>query len=143
MAATNTIRKVLVIQGQGMELRGKVNLEVFGPETLDDINTMIRVAAEQLDIDVDIFHSNDEDEVVAYIEAATMDALIVNPSGFTTSEGPLPGAIAALSCPKYEVHASNPAARGMHSTLLPHCSGAVCGFGYAGYAMALRAMSDA
>ncbi|MEM7079491.1 MAG: type II 3-dehydroquinate dehydratase [Pseudomonadota bacterium] len=134
-------KKILVVQGQGMEMRGRVQVEIFGPETLDDINAMIQASAQLHGLEVDIYHSNDEAEVVAYINAAQMDALIINPSGFTATTGPLPTALSELTCPIYEVHASNPTARGVRSTLLPHCAGAVCGFGYAGYSMALGALA--
>ena len=135
--------KVLVIQGADMELRGIENVAVFGPETLDEINADIRARADELGLGVEIFHSNDEAEVVAEIArlAAEIDAFIINPSGFTVTEGPLPDAIEALDVPSYEVHASNPSARGVVSTLLPKCTGAICGFGYAGYGMALEAIA--
>ena len=90
--------KVLVVQGAGMELRGIENVAVFGPETLDEINADIRARADELGLGVEIFHSNDEAEVVAEIArlAAEIDAFIINPSGFTVTEGPLPDAIEAL-----------------------------------------------
>ena len=137
--------KVLVIQGAGMELRGKTQVEIFGPETLDDINAGIRASAATLDIDVDIMQSNDETAVVQRLASAGIEyaAMIINPSGFTATEGPLPGAIEALAFPCFEVHASNPTRRGLRSTIQPVCQGAICGFGYGGYEMALRAIRAA
>lgn len=136
--------KVLVVQGAGMDQRGKVQVEVFGPETLDEINARIETDAAGLGIEVEIRQSNDLDEVVAWLRAVQPGeyaALLINPGGFTTAEGALPDAIAALPMPAYEVHASNPAARGVHSVLQPVCQGAVCGFGYAGYGIALRGLT--
>ncbi len=135
--------KVLVIQGAGMELRGKVQLDVFGPETLEEINARIETEAAVLGLEVEIVQSNDEDAVVALLESRAAGeylALLINPGGFTTTEGPLPEAIAQLTFPAYEVHASNPGARGVRSTLLPVCKGAVCGFGYDGYRLALTGL---
>ncbi|TNF81162.1 MAG: type II 3-dehydroquinate dehydratase [Gammaproteobacteria bacterium] len=137
--------KVLVIQGAGMELRGKVDVEIFGPETLDEINARIEADANALGVAVDIRQSNDEAEVAAWIQdaAGEIDALIINPSGFTTAEGPLIDALRGVSVPVVEVHASNPSARGVRSTVTPVCKGAVCGFGYDGYRVALGGLRDA
>ena len=135
--------KVVVIQGAGMDQRGKVQIEIFGPDTLDQINSRIEEEARAAGLAVEIFQSNDEQETVTFVQGLTDEyvAGIINPSGFTATEGPLPGAIAALSFPFYEVHASNPSARGLASTLLPVCKGGVCGFGYAGYGVALRTIA--
>ena len=56
--------KVLVIQGSGMNMRGKSQLEIFGPTTLEQMNEQILGYAEGLGIDVELFHSNIEGEVV-------------------------------------------------------------------------------
>lgn len=134
---------MLVVQGAGMELRGTVQIDVFGPDTLQEINVRIEADAARLGLDVEIVQYNDEAALVAFLKSCDADeylALLINPSGFTTSEGPLPGAIADLVFPAYEVHASNPGARGVRSTLLPVCKGAVCGFGYDGYRLALSGL---
>ncbi len=138
--------KVLIIQGAGMDMRGKARVEIFGPETLDEINAIIRNHAKALTLDVEILQSNDEDSVVNRldsIDATDIAAVLINPAGFTTTTGPLPDAVAKLTIPVYEVHASNPAARGVKSTLLPVCTGAICGFGYLGYKLGLLAIKDA
>ena len=131
--------KVLVIQGAGMELRGRADVEIFGPETLDEINARVEADALALGVTVEISQTNVESEAATWINraAGTFDALIINPSGFTTAEGPLLEALRALSIPACEVHASNPAARGVRSTVTPVCNCAVCGFGYDGYRVAL------
>ena len=56
--------KVLVIQGAGMNMRGKSQVEIFGPATLDEMDEQIKGYAEGLGIDVEMFHSNIEGEVV-------------------------------------------------------------------------------
>lgn len=136
--------KILVIQGAGMDRRGKEQVEVFGPETLDEINARIQADAAALGFEVVIRQSNELDEVVGWLRAlrpGEYDALLINPGGFTTAEGVLPEVITDLSIPAYEVHASNPAARGVRSRLQPVCKGSVCGFGYAGYGLALRGIT--
>ena len=136
--------KVLVIQGAGMDLRGKTQVEIFGPETLDEINAQISQQAKALGLAVEIFQSNDEQEVISKLrglKSGDIDALIINPGGFTAIEGQLPETVSSLGVPAFEVHASNPAARDVRSKLLPVCQGGVCGFGYAGYGMVLQAIS--
>jgi 3-dehydroquinate dehydratase-2 len=133
---------VIVIQGAGMSMRGKVDLEVFGPSTLEEINETVRRYARDLGVNVEIFFSNVEGEVVdALFDAHDrgVDAGLINPAGFTTLEGLLPGAIASVSFPVIEVHASNPTSRGVVSRILPSCTGSVTGFGLYSYHLGLLA----
>ena len=135
--------KVLVIQGAGMNMRGKSQLDIFGPTTLDQINEQILGYAEGLGIDVEIYHSNIEGEVVNALYDAherQIDAALINPAGYTTNTGPLRSAIPQVGYPVIEVHASNPTARGTVSNVLPVCKGSVYGFGVYGYYLALEAV---
>ena len=135
--------KVLVIQGAGMNMRGKSKLDIFGPTTLDQINEQILGYAEGLGIDVELYHSNIEGEVVNAIYDAhdrQIDAAVINPAGYTTTTGPLRAAITQVGFPFIEVHASNPTARGTVSNVLPVCKGSVYGFGVYGYYLALEAV---
>jgi 3-dehydroquinate dehydratase-2 len=134
--------KVLVIQGAGMNMRGKVQVEVFGTNTLEQINEQVRGYAEGLGIDVDIFHSNIEGEVVNALydahDRGDVDAALINPAGYTTGTGPLKAAIAQVRFPVIEVHASNPTSRGSVSNIQPVSKGSVYGFGVYGYYLALE-----
>ncbi|SVA83838.1 uncharacterized protein METZ01_LOCUS136692 [marine metagenome] len=137
--------KVLVIQGAGMNMRGKVQLETFGPMTLEQINEQILSYAEGLGMDIELIHSNVEGEVVnALYDAHDRDfeAALINPAGYTTTTGPIKGAIAQVKFPVIEIHASNPTARGTVSQVLPVCKGAVYGFGVFGYKLALEAVQQ-
>ena len=138
--------KVLVIQGAAMNMRGKVQVEVFGTSTLDDINKEICGYGQELGIDIDIFHSNIEGEVVNYLYSAhdsgDVDACLINPAGYTTSSGVLRAAIAQVRFPVIEVHASNPTSRGTVSTIQPVSKGSVYGFGYYGYYLALEGVKN-
>ena len=76
--------KVLVIQGAGMNMRGKVQLETFGPMTLGEMNEQIVGYGKELDMDIELFHSNVEGEVInALYEAhdSGYEAGIINPAG--------------------------------------------------------------
>lgn len=129
-----------------MDMRGKAQVDIFGPETIDEIDAQIRRHANDLGVEVEIYQSNDEDQVVdmlAVLDPDAFAALLINPGGFTTTTGSLPEAIGRLDFPAYEVHASNPSARGVRSTLQPVCRGSICGFGYDGYRLGLLAIKGA
>ena len=137
--------KVLVIQGAGMNMRGKSQVEIFGSATLEEIDEQIKGYAEGLGIDVELFHSNIEGEVVNALYDAhdrDFDACLINPAGYTTVSGPLRSAITQVKFPVYEVHVSNPTARGTVSQVLPVCKGAVYGCGVYGYRLALEAVQQ-
>ena len=137
--------KVLVIQGAGMNMRGKSQVEIFGPTTLDEIDEQIKGYAEGMGIDVELFHSNIEGEVVNALYDAhdrDFDACLINPAGYTTVAGPLRSAITQVKFPVFEVHVSNPTARGTVSQVLPVCKGAVYGCGIYGYRLALEAVQQ-
>jgi len=135
--------KILVIHGAGMDMRGKVQLDVFGPMKLPEYDATIRGYAAAVGVEVEIFHSNIEGEVINRIYAAhdgDIDAAIINPAGFTRGYPALAGAITAVRFPVVEVHISNPARRGLHSDILAASRCAVAGFGIAGYDLALRGL---
>ena len=137
--------KILVIQGAGMNMRGRAQIEIFGTTTLDEINDAVRRYAEELGVEVEIFHSNIEGEVVNALYAAhdgDVDAAVINPSGYTTGTGPLLSAIGQVRFPVIEVHASNPSGRGVVSNVQPVSRGLVYGFGVFGYYLALRGAKD-
>ena len=135
--------KVLVIHGAGMNMRGKAQVELFGPATLDEINDQIRGYADELGVEVELFHSNIAGEVINALYDAhdrDFDAAIFNPAGYGNSTGPLPNAIQQVKFPVIEVHVTNPAARGIVSTIQPVSKGLVYGFGLYGYRLALEAV---
>src|SRR5262245_48208282 len=128
-----------------MNMRGKVEVDVFGPLTLEQLNDQIRGYARELGVDVEFFHSNIEGEVVNALYAAhdgDVDAALINPAGYLRTTGPLPTAIHQVRFPVVEVHVSNPVARGIASTILPMCKGSVTGFGALSYKLALAAVSE-
>jgi 3-dehydroquinate dehydratase II len=138
--------KILVIHGAGMDMRGKVQVEVFGPMTLPQYDAAIRRYAAGLDIEVEIFHSNLEGEVINRLYAAhddaAIDAALINPAGFTRGYPALNAAIAGVRFPVIEVHISNPARRGLNSDVLANSRGGVSGFGLVGYELAMRGLKE-
>ena len=137
--------RILVLHGAGMNMRGKAQVETFGPMTLPEYDDRIRAYAKDLGIEIEIFHSNIEGEVINRIYAAHeegFDAAIINPSGFTRGYPALVAAIAGVKFPTIEVHISNPARRGLNSEVATASLGAVAGFGITGYELAFRGLKS-
>jgi 3-dehydroquinate dehydratase-2 len=137
--------RVLVVHGAGMNMRGKVQVDIFGPMTLPEYDERIRGYAKELGVDVDIFHSNVEGEIVNRLYAANdqgFDAAIFNPAAFGTGYPALVAAISQVKFPTVEVHISNPIRRGPASQTAGVSQGVVAGFGIEGYALALRGIRD-
>jgi len=134
--------RVLIVHGAGMNMRGKAQIDVFGPMTLPQYDEQIRKYALDLGIEVEIFHSNIEGEVIdKFYEAHDdrgVDAAIFNPAGYMTGHPALTAAIAQVRFPTIEVHLSNPAQRGRESEVTRVSRGSVTGFGIFGYYLALR-----
>lgn len=138
--------KVLVIHGAGMNMRGKTQIEIFGPMTLPEYDQHIRRYGSELGVEVDIFHSNIEGEVINKLYSAHdagADAAIINPAGYTTGHPALAAAISQVRFPVFELHISNPARRGRVSEIAPACRGVVTGFGIFGYHLALKGIREA
>jgi 3-dehydroquinate dehydratase II len=137
--------KILVVQGAGMNMRGKTQTEIFGTMTLDEYNAHIVLYGEDLNIDLEIFHSNIEGEVINRLYAANdkgFDGALFNPAGFSRGYPALTAAISQVKFPVIEVHISNPVRRGPVSDTATVSQGMVTGFGVLGYYLALRGLRD-
>ena len=135
--------KILVIHGLGMNMRGKVQVERFGPMTLSEYDLEIRKFASDLGVVVDIFQSNIEGEVVDRIFEAhggEVDAALINPAGYTTGHPALAGAIGQVRFPTIELHVSNPAAHGVETDISAVCRGVITGCGVFGYYLGMKAL---
>jgi 3-dehydroquinate dehydratase-2 len=137
--------RILVVHGAGMNMRGRAQIEVFGSMTLPEYDQHIRRYASELGVEVDIFHSNAEGQVIDRFYAAhdaAVDGAIINPAGFTTGYPALVAAIAQVKFPTIELHISNPARRGRVSEIATAARGVITGFGVFGYYLALRGIQD-
>lgn len=134
---------LLVLHGAGMDMRGKVQIETFGPMRLPQYDEKIRAYARALGVSVELFHSNLEGEVINRIYAAHdqgVDGIIFNPAGFGTGYPALVAALSQVACPVIEVHISNPLRRGPATQTAAVSQGVVAGFGVDGYDLALRGL---
>ncbi len=136
--------KILVLHGLGMNMRGKVQTATFGTQTLDEYDEYISQTASELEIDIEIFHSNVEGDVVNKLyeahDAGDFDAALFNPAAYSSGYPGILAAIAQVDFPVYEIHISNPASRGGQSQVAGVCRGVITGFGLFGYHMGMRAV---
>jgi 3-dehydroquinate dehydratase-2 len=137
--------KVLIVHGAGMNMRGKVQTDIFGTMTLPEYDEQIQKYASELGIEIEIFHSNIVGEVInKFYEAHErgVGAALINPAGYSTGHPALVAAIGQVAFPTIEVHISNPARRGGVSEIARVSRGTVTGFGIFGYYMALRGVRE-
>lgn len=136
------MRKVLVVNGPNLNLLGKREPEVYGSESLDQINRRISDRAKECGLEVLFYQSNSEGEIIDFIQREGFDAdgLIINPGAFTHYSYAIRDAIAAVDLRAVEVHLSNIYSREEFrhkSVIAPVCVGHIVGFGAEGYFMAL------
>ncbi len=139
--------KILVVNGPNLGLLGQREPDVYGAETLADIEKNVTARAAALDMELDTFQSNEEGVLVTKIGEAvgTYDGLIINPAAYTHTSVALRDAIKACGLPCVEVHLSNTHAREefRHTSLtVAVCVGQVMGFGGKGYILALEGLVD-
>ncbi|HUU55183.1 MAG TPA: type II 3-dehydroquinate dehydratase [Armatimonadota bacterium] len=139
-------KRVLVIHGCNLNLLGSREPEIYGKTTLDEIDRQMTALAEELGLELSFLQSNQEGEVIEAIHKApgSVDAIIINPAGWTTTSVGLLDAIKGVGLPTVEVHLSNIHAREefrRRSIIAPAAIGQICGFGPLSYLLALRALA--
>lgn len=135
-------KKLLVIHGPNLHLLGKREPEVYGKNSLAEINQKIEKTAAKLDLKVDFFQSNQEGEIVDKITLTKFDLLIINPAAYTHTSIAIRDAIAAILAPVIEVHLSNIYKREefRHKSLVSGvATGLISGFGKNSYCLAVKA----
>lgn len=138
---------VQVINGPNLNMLGKREPEIYGADTLDQINAGLEKAAASLGIRLDFFQSNHEGVIVDKIHALfekKIDGIIINPGAFTHTSVALRDALLLMSCPIVEIHLSNIYKRESfrHKSMLADIAlGQISGFGPYGYHMALNALA--
>jgi 3-dehydroquinate dehydratase-2 len=136
--------RVLVIHGPNLNLLGEREPEIYGTQTLTDIDDAIAALAREIGIEVQCVQHNGEGEIVDALHGARSqyDAIVINPGAYTHYSYAIADAIAAIRIPAIEVHLSNIAAREAFrrtSVIAPVCKGSIAGFGSESYILALRA----
>lgn len=138
------MRQIAIINGPNLNLLGVREPEVYGVETLQDINQSLTVLADELKLDLRFMQSNAEHEIVNYIHQCFEDqisGIIINPAAFTHTSVAIRDALLGTQIPFIEVHLSNVHARESfrsESWLSDIAIGTITGMGSLGYQMALR-----
>lgn len=138
---------VLVLHGPNLNLLGVREPDVYGRDTLADVDDALRREAATLGAAVDCFQSNHEGALIDRLHAArgAADGVVLNAGGLTHTSVSLLDAVRACGLPTVECHLSNLAAREpfrRRSLVGAACVGAVSGFGARSYTLALRGLID-
>lgn len=136
---------IAVVHGPNLRLLGRREPEVYGTDTLADVNAGLATEAHALGVELEFFQSNHEGEILDFIEdaSARVDGFVVNPGGLTHTSVSLRDALVGVGRPFVEVHLSNTAAREpfrRHSYLSDVAAGVVLGFGPQSYVLGLRGL---
>ena len=140
--------KILLLNGPNLNLLGTREPQVYGAETLADVEAMVTKLCASRGAAVECLQSNHEGVLVDRIHAARLDGtgcIVINPGALTHTSVALRDAFAGVAIPFIEVHVSNVHRREAfrhHSFLSEIAAGVIVGFGVAGYAMAVNAAID-
>lgn len=139
--------EILILNGPNLNMLGVREPEIYGSDTLADIEARCRDHAKGLALSVDFRQSNVEGELVTWIQACreSHQGVIINAAAFTHTSVAILDALSLLDAPVIEVHLSNIFARESfrhHSYVSPVAAGVICGFGWRGYILALDAIKD-
>ena len=134
---------VYVLNGPNLNLLGKRQPEIYGHETLADVEAECRALAAELGLDISFRQSNAEFQIIDWIHEAREDAggIVINPAAFTHTSVAILDALKTCEFPIIEVHISNVHQREAfrhHSYVSLVASGVIAGFGTQGYGLALR-----
>jgi 3-dehydroquinate dehydratase II len=136
--------KILFLNGPNLNLLGRREPEVYGIQTMADVELMVRERAGVLGVDVEFRQTNSEGELITWVQQAygSADAVVINAGAYTHTSIGIRDAIAGTGVRAIEVHISNVHAREdfRHRSLLAGvCIGQITGFGAFSYIMALEA----
>ena len=135
--------QIVVLNGPNLNLLGTRAPEIYGTDTLADVEQLMMGMAEELGITLAFAQSNHEGDLIDLVQQAKdyADGIIINAGGYTHTSIALRDAIEAVELPTYEVHVSDIKAREnfrQKSYISDVAIGMICGKGIEGYALALK-----
>jgi 3-dehydroquinate dehydratase-2 len=141
------MKKILVINGPNLNLLGLREPALYGAKDFTALQTSIREWAEALGLDVKLFQSNHEGEIVDKIQAAygVFDGILINPAAYTHTSVAILDALKAVSLPTVEVHLTDISTREefrRFSYVSLYAQKTICGKGFDGYKEGLEYLAD-
>lgn len=142
----NASRTILLLNGPNLNLLGTREPEIYGRETLADVEALARNTAQSLGFELTAVQSNHEGVLLDAIHEArtTAAGIVINPGAFTHTSIALADAISGVELPAIEVHISNVHKREAfrhHSYISPVASSIIIGAGVNGYRLAVEQMA--
>lgn len=139
--------KFFVINGVNMNMLGIREPEKYGTMTLKDLEKALYAFSFELGIDIEVYQSNHEGEIVEKIHSAynNADGILINAGAYTHTSVAIRDAIAAVNIPTVEIHMTNIHAREefRHNSLIaPVCMAQISGFGAESYKLGLKGLAD-
>ena len=139
-------KSIYVLNGPNLNLLGQRQPDIYGRNTLADIEVLCRRRAQRYELEVAFRQSNHEGDIVDWLQEARHDAcgVIINPGAFTHTSIAILDAIIATELPVIEVHISNIHAREefrRHSYVSTVAKAVLCGFGIEGYGLAIDGLA--
>ena len=142
------MKRIVIINGPNLDRLGTREPDIYGDQTLTDLENLLSEEAESLGVQVQFYQSNHEgfiiDEIGEYSDSEVF-GLILNPGALTHTSLALRDAIAGSDLPAIEVHISNIYRREdirQHSLTAPACIGVISGLGFNSYVAALRHLAN-
>ena len=134
---------ILVVNGPNLNLLGTREPEIYGHETIVDLENMLKKVAGELDVELECYQSNHEGDIVGKIQNSRnkVDFILLHAGAYTHTSVAIRDALAGIDMPFYEIHISNVHKREEfrhHSFLSDVAVGVIVGFGLDGYEFALR-----
>ena len=141
------MNKIIILNGPNLNLLGEREKNQYGNFTLNDIEKNCKDFAKKNDIQLSLFQSNIEGELVEKIQEsrADQDGVIINAGGYTHTSVAIHDALKILKIPIIELHISNIYNREdfRHKSLISKVAkGVICGFGANGYIVSLKAINE-
>ncbi|PLV59091.1 type II 3-dehydroquinate dehydratase [Thermotoga sp. KOL6] len=133
--------KILVVNGPNLNMLGKRDKNVYGNFTHNYLVEEIKKWGEENSIEVEVFQSNHEGEIIDRLHRLDFDGLVINPGAFTHYSYAIRDALEIVKVPKVEVHISNIHKREEFrkiSVTVEACDGQITGLGLHGYILALE-----
>ena len=141
------MKKILILNGPNLNMLGVREPEIYGTQTLKDIQRLCEDTAKPHNIEIDFRQSNHEGELVGWIQGSIegFDGIIINAAAYTHTSVAIHDALKLLSYPIIEVHLSDPETREEfrhNSYIAPLATKIIKGNGAQGYAQAIEFLSD-